>query len=70
MPAAIPVGGFFGYVCGYFIGRGILLVRLLRGEGSTVDDMYWVVGLSMIGFFLGMLILPVCLWLFLRQNKR
>lgn len=61
--AAVPVGGFIGFMCGGYLGCVILLF-------STSNDIYLVVSTAMLGMVLGAVALPICLWFFFRQRSR
>jgi hypothetical protein len=65
--AAIPAGGFGGFLCGYYLCLGILM---LLGMGNSHNDMFTVVAAGMLGVAVGALLLPVCVWFFTRQPRR
>jgi glycerol uptake facilitator-like aquaporin len=54
--AAIPAGGFGGFLCGYYLCLGILMIL---GMGNSHNDMFTVVAAGMLGVAVGALLLPL-----------
>ena len=64
---AIPAGGFCGFIFGYYLCLGFLL---LQGKGTSHNDMFTVVAAGGLGVPFGALLLPFCVWFFTRQPRR
>ncbi|MEJ0089930.1 MAG: hypothetical protein WDM80_09330 [Limisphaerales bacterium] len=63
---AIPVGGFCGFIAGYYSCLGILS---LQSMGNSHDDIYTVLGAGGLGMLIGAFLIPFCIWYFTRQER-
>lgn len=64
---AIPAGGFFGFISGYYMCLGILH---LQNKGNSHNDVYTVVAAGGLGLVLGALFLPFCVWSSSRERRK
>lgn len=63
---AIPAGGFFGFVSGYYVCFGILY---LQGKGNSHNDLFTVVAAGMLGLALGAVLCPFGAWFLTRERR-
>jgi hypothetical protein len=64
--AATPAGGFGGFLFGYYLCLGILL---LQGMENSHNDLFTDFAAGMLGVAVGALLLPLCVWFFTRRPR-
>jgi hypothetical protein len=64
--SAIPAGAFSGFLLGYYLWLGILL---LIGEGKSHDDIYACLGAAVVGATIGVFLLTRLVWVLVRRLR-
>jgi hypothetical protein len=65
--AAAPAGAAAGFICGYYLAYGILVVQ---GMGNSHNDMYACVFSGALGMLVGALLLPIIAWVLTRGRQQ